>query len=484
MTSKFLLPVFLFSLLISTLAHPAFAKNALINDAGAKRLMDVLQKTMAERKKAATDIGGELVTSGKITIEQSDTYYAATLPEMIIKAANNDEIKIGLVAINATPVKDSEDWKMSVALPTPIVIKNATDNSTKRIDIGSQKSGGVWAKSMDGFSTFIGEYKNVVLTNETTNDVFNIGSLSLNSDFAEKENKWGGKSAVTLQNVSFDNATQKNVFSFENLKMLVTMRDYDFKSFKQIIQNSTSPDLVNNLINIQGNMSSDIVIDKIKINTPKMAELKGFDSLKLGFSSTPSNDGKLDQKTHISYIGLDLNNASPSDEVIPRNFQTKIDLENLPLQEIIDLGTQFTASGAAENKAVKQLAVMQAMLSLPQTLMKASTALKLSDTLLSTSEYTFSLDGDAMAAAGAETGFVGSADMKVQGLTKVIEKLEKEPDSAALVKQLKLFKKLSDYKDGRHELKLVLKPSGKIMANNDEYKQRLMQKERKERNKN
>ena len=120
-------------------ASPADAQ--VIDDAGAAKLKTIIQEQIDYADKVYGGIPSlELKHEGEVTVTQHDGYYQVTLPAYTIDPdMGGIVIDIGKVVMNVVPEGD-DLLNKSIALPTPVVIKDAEGTEFWRLDIGKQKS--------------------------------------------------------------------------------------------------------------------------------------------------------------------------------------------------------------------------------------------------------------------------------------------------------------------------------------------------------
>src|SRR5690606_24068324 len=106
-----------------------------------------------QRAEQARAQGGELVRDGAVIVEKAKEYYAVTLPPLSLRGKNNTRVDIGMIAVNASPGKEEGEWRMSVALPMPLIVRDMNqDGRTLTVDIARQNMAGIWHEKIEGFS--------------------------------------------------------------------------------------------------------------------------------------------------------------------------------------------------------------------------------------------------------------------------------------------------------------------------------------------
>lgn len=198
----------LFALLALFFAPAAFAQT----DARVEILKSQIEGFLENQKAMALKNGCKIDTKGLITIEQADGYYALTLPAITYTDAKGIKSDIGMVAVNAVPQENNE-WKISLALPTPINSYNANGSQQFKTDIGTQNATGIWNEKLGHFTSVNATFGNINMNNLKDQGTITIGALTLNSQLAEEElisdaGIWSGRADAKLSNISlFDAAT-------------------------------------------------------------------------------------------------------------------------------------------------------------------------------------------------------------------------------------------------------------------------------------
>ena len=194
----------LLALLIVT-TMPAQAQD---NNARAQILKGQLEGFLENQKSVALKNGSKLATKGEITVEQASGYYAFTLPHITFTDAKGVRTEIGMLALNAVP-QEKNEWKITMALPTPINSYGSGGGEQFRTDIGNQNASGVWNEKLGHFTSVDANYSNIRLSNLMDQSTVTIGALAVNSQMQENDPEaYTGKAVVNADNISiFDSAT-------------------------------------------------------------------------------------------------------------------------------------------------------------------------------------------------------------------------------------------------------------------------------------
>lgn len=171
------------------------------------------------QKVSAQKNGCKLVANGAVTVEKANGYYAFTLPHMTFTDAKGVRSEIGMVAINATP-DGTDNWKVSLAIPTPINSFTSAGKSAARTDIGSQAISGVWNVKLGHFTQLNGNIGSMRVSDLIENKSMTIGSITLSSQLSERESAlWSGKALANFNDISFTDARTAFTANLSKIKM-------------------------------------------------------------------------------------------------------------------------------------------------------------------------------------------------------------------------------------------------------------------------
>lgn len=460
----------IFCLVFTLSLAPAYAVE--INDKGAASLKSMLSAHMENYKKSIKNSGGELKTEGEITIEQGDSYYAATLPATTYKTALNENIKIGLIAVNAIPTNNPDNWKISMALPTPILITNQKDEVIKRIDFGEQNMGGLWSGALDNFSKLSAQYNNFKFTDLSKNNIINIGKIIVQSDLEEKDkDSWSGPTTIQISNFSSNTDNAANKITLDDIGIFIKVAGFSPKAKEQALKklsdtsenNGEFGNILNTLLNASGDVSTQLTFKNLKINNTTVNQtVTGVDLIQFGFQSGKPKDNKISQNFDVQYQGLGL---SPTNKnlLIPKEFKTSISLDNLPLVDVINFASKTITED--KNSNARQVATQKARMFLPPKLKEAGTTLLIKNTTLGNSLYNVMLDGNIKPTTTSEIGAMGALNIEMTGIDNILKELQKTENGQSMAQQLTLFRLLSEEKGDKNILKLSLDAQGNILAN-------------------
>jgi hypothetical protein len=141
------------------------------------------------------------------------------------------------------------------------------------------------------------------------------------------------------------------------------------------------------------------------------------------FDISGFRSGSVKSRIRVNYSDLKLNNATDAyKDIIPLSLDLNLIVDNLPFSQLVELGR--TAAGAGEGGS-GQAAAMGALMTVPKLLTDAGTTL--------TQSFDFSSNsckgkgsGVVTANMKAVNGYTADQDVELQGLDKVIEKINEE----------------------------------------------------------
>lgn len=175
-------------------------------DARVQILKGQIEGFLENQKAMALKNGCKLDAKGSVTVEQADGYYAFTLPHITYTDSKGVRSEIGMLAINATP-DAGNDWKISVALPTPISSYDTTGTEAFRTDIGTQSATGVWNEKLGHFTSVNAKLGNVQLNDLLKQTTATVAGATLTSNLTEQDPEaYTGTANVMLSGVSLFNA--------------------------------------------------------------------------------------------------------------------------------------------------------------------------------------------------------------------------------------------------------------------------------------
>lgn len=469
-------------------------------DANGKKLKSLFQTLIDNQTRAVEKSGVNVNFDGDISVEQAGEYYAVTLPFLSLDYNDGSSMEIGLIGINAAPHEGDDQWKMTFALPAQMNFLDADDQTLFTVDIGAQRSSGVWSESLGYFSKLDANFENV--TFENTRDGFTLSLPSARAvyDLDEDENKkWSGPIYFTFNDITAKapevegNAIEIGALNL-NMELFkydpAALQDYRTKlekilmtqqkeGEKPVANTQQASDLFTSLIALLGNgFTSEYQISDFKIKgspTDEDFNSLSFDSAHFGLDAIGFTKDKVDLNMRFGYDNFIL---SPELEDIaalaPSNVNLDLSLANIPFNEITELGMNTLESGAAS----PGMAAMSLAFKLPAILSKAETTLLIEDNYYGNEMYHVDLDGAIKTDLTAVHTATADVKAKVRGIDAVIGYLANQaqkPDAPtqklqqtiATLTMLKGMGAAGENDAGKptHDFDVILDKNGKIFLN-------------------
>lgn len=489
--SRFALLTLAFTLI---LLSPAQAVE--INDEGATRLKTLFTKTIddyiklkeiasAIGKTEATDDSSEndykyhIELDGEVMVEQAATYYAVTLPLITAYYPLKTKLEIGLIAINAVPTDNPDNWKLSIALPTSIIYSDEKNNPLVSLNIGSQKMGGLWNGKLEDLSQMIGRYKDITFINHKDGKILSVKQVDISKKFSEdKEKKWSGHAKTTLSGLSFGDADYPKTVSIKEIVFSGTAKDVNPLTQNKLLS------MLENKENIAASFfksfgkqaASQITIKGLTVNTTtakKKGQQMSLETFTL--ASSIENEALINNSLHISYDGFSSSTKKTDyDSFFPTKIDIKISLKNLPIAKIIEIGQKAFAK--SDKPQATQVVLLQTMMTLPKVLSEAGTTLHLTGNNIGTDQYNIDLQGSVLANSLSPFGATGDLTVKISGLQSIISTLKHSAQSASPEEAKKITATLQKVQmldgiskadsNGQNVYKFTLDQQAHILMNN------------------
>lgn len=468
MTKRFALLPLAFCLILSA---PAAAQ-APINDAGAAALKTQIEDVLNKQKNTRQLSGGALVTEGNVVVEQADTYYAVTLPDITIKDEKGESAEIGIIAINAIPDATPGNWKLSVSVPTPITWKNAAGTPVRKMNIGTQRLSGFWNQSLSAFSALDGSYGNVAIEDMARQKTYRIATVNILSNLKETaQGIWSGDTVATLKGLNGGGAPSVGTTKADEITLTATVKDLSAAKQQQMrekigafAENTNPKDL--ETLSPAGQLALyNMVVDMMRSagsGFTLKAALKNFAVAMPAMGTQPARNLNIKDGTlGLNLAGIDtgkvtLGILSQMDDmvsspvanptVVPTDMNLDMKIQNLPFEELVKIG-QDSLKAAGRGGAAKQFAGIQAMISLPQVLSAAGANVTVTNSTFSNGSADAKVDGTMKADMNATMGAVGQMKAEVAGLDAIIASLQKQanetPDAGKKARLQKTIQNLT-----------------------------------------
>ena len=438
------------ALAVVMLSSPVFA--AEITAEGAAQLKTLIQTQIDLRKNVQSAAGGQYITEGELKVEPADKYYAVTLPHIKMKDASGKIFDIGMIAANVIPGATDKEWKAAIAIPTPIRIISAENKPVGEISISNQRALGIWDTDLSSFIRLDAKYGDIAFKSTESPANFKIGTATFKNQLTRESNgHLSGPAMATLENWTLESPDDKLTGSIKAVSINAAVKDFDplvAKSFNeqigaigqagQNIADSAASQhggmaMYNMMTNLMGK-SSDSFSVAMSMNgltvtapneTTQAMETFELGNVAFGFDMSGFRAGAVKTGLKLGYGGLKLNDpADTYKDIIPLNANVNLTINNLPFQQMVDLGRE-TMSANSGNPQAAQMAGMTAMATLPKLLTDAGTTLDQTFDFVANA-YQGKGSGVVKANLNAVSGFTAEQEAEFTGLDNVIAKIHEE----------------------------------------------------------
>jgi hypothetical protein len=362
-----------------------------------------------------TDLGAgpgwTVVTQGETLVENSGSYYAVTLPHLSYKDTGGQTLEVGLVAINALKGDKTGEWKVTVALPSPITLNDSTGKAEVTVALGQQSLSAVFNAKDNSFTKLNGRYRTVTINHASSGIKASLPDAGLSGSLKKDgAQTWSGtlQLATISPNILF--ARTGALLSFATLTMASTFDHYamaDMKKMKDRIESVEKPSPLLKIMaaGMAGAASSaklDITGKTASLFLPaaqgRAERTVGFDALR--WTQTLSGQDANAKQMRVTGGFSDLR-VTPSDTslstLLPAKMAIDVTIANIPAAKIL----------AADLNKKDELS---------RILAEAKTEGTITKTMLGNSTYEIDLDAKQAAHATAPLGMVGTGSLKVSGI--------------------------------------------------------------------
>jgi hypothetical protein len=437
--------ILFFALVILTFTAPATARAA---DANVEKLKGIFEKILKYQKDINTQTGGGLEYDGAVMVEPVDNYYAVTLPHARIKYPDGRVFDIGMISINASPGNTAGQWKMAIAVPTPMAMINAAKQQEVKISIGGQKAAGIYDEALENFAKLDAQYTDIVIENPAEQTTVRMPDTKIMYDFQKApDGKWAGPADIIIKNLAANIGPQKLDVKIAEIRMDSDMKGYDpaaLKNFHDKIaamspsptdtvpsplkKSDLSPMLEDLFFKSIGSFTVDYALSGLEINAPDKTSGQAK-SIKIGRGNfgiiiDDVMTDKLNFGLKFGYDGFVMNPVAPGYEgVLPSMSNMDIMLRSFPARQIFDVATN-TMSGAVGQPDMAPMAGLMLMSKLPAIMAAAGTTIEIKNNFIGGSDYRFDVNGSAKADMASVMSFVGKFKGVFSGLDTLIGRVQ------------------------------------------------------------
>ncbi|MGZ9097234.1 MAG: hypothetical protein ACXW30_02930 [Micavibrio sp.] len=443
----------------------AFPVSAAPDTAGAAHLKTLFTGFITNQKASAKTQGQELRAEGDVLVEPAGRYYAITLPHLSVVEKDGSYTDIGILAMNAMPGEKPGEWKMTVAVPTPIMGYDAEKKPVLRIDIGKQSFTGLWNESVGNFTKLDARYEDITALQSAEGMTLKIPKASVLYDLTPSitGKTWSGPVQYLMENISLTKDGDPGQSRIGKIAIDMMVYDYspdEVRSYQDKINAmaesmSAAPDAeisaeqakgLYNLIfdfisTVWDGFDSTVTISDLELSRPAIpGSPAGKIVLKkagFGFNAKGFRSNNVALRLTTQYEGLSLVPAPAGfEEATPSRLNMEISIDKLPYKELVAMGRQ-TLQTASDQPDGNKVAGMQAAELIPQLLTQAGTYLKISKSFFGNSTYNVQMDGQMNANLKAVMGADGKARLEVFGLDQLVGMLKTRLKDPALTPEQK-----------------------------------------------
>lgn len=423
-----------------------------------------------------------LIREGDLIIEDSGSYYAVTLPHLKYQTVDG-YTDIGMIAVNAVP-EDDNKWKMTLALPTPIVVYNMEGAPVVTTDIGAQNFTGIWDDTVKYFTASKAIYRDIKLSDPAQKLVMNVPEIAMAFKMEETApDRWTGPMELVINGLNFTGQAGATG-SIKSLKINSTVTDYSFKEamayqdkLNALNENYTeggednsgvhTVGLYNMITEFIGNawegFDFDIAVEGVNLHTPASVDKDATDIMlgngHFGFGMNGFRTGTVTIDYKMGYSDITITPAPEGfDESTPQYLTLDFSINSLPYKELAELGKNSIQGSIVAPEMAKIMGI-QALMQAPQLLTKAGTNLTIRHADLGNEVYILETVGELVTDIQAVMGIVGDVRIRLKGLPELIETLDKAVSDPTIGETHK--KKLQDLLGGL----AILQMAGQIEKN-------------------
>lgn len=444
------------------LSSPGLA--AEFNQQGAEALKAVVQTYLDDQKRVAALNDGEMIFDGPLTVEPASGYYAVTLPHLKLRSAAGRTTDMGIISINAVPGDTDRQYKMAVALASPIKFFDAEGKPDGEMVLGAQKASGVWDLDLNSYSKLDARYADVVFTEPASKITVTIPETTATYNLTKGAgNLWSGPVAFGSRDIKIVDGLENTTITLDDLTVNMTITDHNpvvVRNFNDQMAaiaeaGKNSPDalptskhalgMYNLVTDLLAKSSDGFTIDttatgfSLKFKEKETQEDRTLSLAKFsgGFGASGFTKNLVDARIKLAYEGLQMIPLDPDEsDVLPHTAKFDIGLNKVPFQDLVGLGKTTIKSTEGGPKSA-DLASREALLKLPDILSKAGTNITLNDNVLQSPAYHAFLKGVITANIKAVKSATADISGEVKGLDALAQKMgevAKDPNNPAAAK--------------------------------------------------
>ncbi|HOO81331.1 MAG TPA: hypothetical protein PK513_02375, partial [Alphaproteobacteria bacterium] len=396
-----------------------------INETGAQHLQTILQNILDTRERQRSEQDkSTFEIDGTIAVEAAETYYAITWPQMKLHSVNGDTIKIGLIAMNAVPHDKPGQYKITTAIPTPIIGQDKDGQEILRITIGMQKAAGIFDESLNNFIKINTQLNDIQITFDGGKTLATIPKLQLSYNFSEDDNaRWSGPSYFEISDLKLTRPSESAALSIEKFIVTSHLDSFAAQALNGGIQHGKQAPL--SPLQFSDGAEITLAISGLSASSPNSPEKnnKKNESFSLqsgAFNFRYENALSGSAKAHTSFNFQNLiTNDIPQDlqMLLPRTGSFSLTQHNIPLAEIDE-----TLQNSAE--ASGKILSLPLLFKIPSILAQAGSYLEIRETFFENPEYRIDFDSILRADLAAVNSATAIGTLRFAGLDKILSRAQ------------------------------------------------------------
>ncbi|MDB5490560.1 MAG: hypothetical protein JWO78_409 [Micavibrio sp.] len=486
------------TMLFALLSFTAPAKAA-IDAKGAAHLKTVFTQYLDDRKAAMKASRRELRTEGPLTVEPAGSYYAITMPHISLINADGTSTDVGIFAINALPGDRANEWKLTLASPTPITGYGIDKQPRFRTTIGGQTFNGIWNETIQTFTKLDAQYLNIVVNQIQDGIVIKVPKTTIiyNLTPSGDGKTWSGPLKYEMTDIQALRRGETTPSRIGRFSMAMNVRDFDPAQGtayqKKIATLNTGKVTTEQLPGIYAaffdfigsswsGFDSKITVDSIALAQPpdsgKPAGMINLGQAAVKFDMEGFKTGAVKSHLNVGYDGLSFKPPQPGmSDTVPAHLALDMVADKLPLKELTALAVKNILPETATPEA-KRAAGMELARMIPELLTQAGTTVKVSDSSFGNATYNVLMNGLLNADVKSLYGARGKMKLEAKGVDQLLKAMQtqmKDPKlsaqaQAGLQKAYVVMMVVNgvgqqDKATGMRVYDLELTPEGKVMMN-------------------
>lgn len=357
-----------------------------------------------------------LTQDGAIHIEKASTYYAVTLPQISITNPQGQRFQLGMISINANTADNPGEWKMTLAIPMPILILDSNGQEIQRITFGSQKTAGIWNEEFKAFTKLDALYSSILATTLIGNGSISIPDLLVRYDMdIIGDGQWSGPFFFRMLGAAWNFPNEKHKGEIADINALLTFDQISHDMLQNIFHDPLRVLSLYNpeLWNAAKGIKSEITVSGVSIQTPT----QGFETQTTRLKEAAvdiaidqdTNTANANIKTNGHFEGLSVTGGVPEfSDLIPEKGKLNILQKNIPVQTL------------AKILSTEGINAPLAFLKIPAILAQSKSTIESEGTSITNKTYNIKLTGIALTDISALLNATAQGRLSFEGLERVL----------------------------------------------------------------